>query len=79
MDTNEGVVRYFNVMFSYVEAILAKGQNVMIHCLAGAHRAGTTGTAWILYKDNLSTKDAIKLAQSRRSAINPIGDYPELL
>ena len=28
-------------------AALANGKNVMVHCLAGAHRAGTTGAVWV--------------------------------
>ena len=25
--------------------VLASGRNILVHCLAGAHRAGTTGVA----------------------------------
>ena len=61
MKTNTGIVRYFNVFFEFVEKVMEEGKNVLIHCLAGAHRAGTTGCAWILYANNLSVEDAIKL------------------
>ena len=78
--TDEGVVRYFNVAFGYIEEVMEKGQNVLIHCLAGAHRAGTTATSWLLYKENLSVTDAISLAKSRRSVIDPKqGDFSQLL
>ena len=53
---------------------------MLIHCLAGAHRAGTTATSWLLYKENLSVSDAISLAKSRRSVIDPKqGDFLQLL
>ena len=41
-----------------------EGKNVLIHCLAGAHRAGTTACAWIIYAEKLSAGKAIELAQS---------------
>ena len=56
-----------------------KGGNVLIHCLAGAHRAGTTACSWLIHADNLPASDAIKLGQSRRSAINPICDFTDML
>ena len=79
MNTNLGILRYFNVFFDFVEKVIGEGKNVLIHCLAGAHRAGTTGCAWLMYADNLSVEDAIRLGKSRRDAINPIGNFPELL
>ena len=61
MKTNLGIVRYFNVFFDFVEKIMREGKNVLIHCLAGAHRAGTTGVAWLMYANKLSVEDGIKL------------------
>ena len=79
MDTNSGVVRYFNVFLNFVEITVRGGKNVLIHCLAGAHRAGTAGVAWLMYANNLSVEDAIKLGKSRRDVIDPIGKFPKLL
>ena len=79
MKTDIGVLRYFNVFFAFVEKVMKEGKNVLIHCLAGAHRAGTTGCAWLLYANNLSVEDAIKLGKAKRDAINPIGQFPGLL
>ena len=56
MKSDEGVIRYFNVCFSFIESIVSKGESVLIHCLAGAHRAGTTGTAWLMYAEDLGVK-----------------------
>jgi protein-tyrosine phosphatase len=36
-------------MFDFVESELLAGRNVLIHCLAGAHRAGTAGTSCLMY------------------------------
>ena len=79
MNTKTGIIRYFNVLFDFIEKVMKEGRNVLIHCLAGAHRAGTTGCAWLLYANNLSVEDAIKLGKAKRDAIDPIGNFPELL
>ena len=50
--------------FKFVENQISQGKNVLIHCLAGAHRAGTAVVAWLMYKNNLSVKDAITFAKN---------------
>ena len=40
---------YFKVLFDFVEVELGAGKSVLIHCLAGAHRAGTAGTACLMH------------------------------
>ena len=37
-------------LFEFVDGALAKGESVLVHCLAGAHRAGTTGCMLLMYK-----------------------------
>ena len=44
---------------------------MLIHCMSGAHRAGTAGTSWLLYQHKLDTESAIKLAKSLRRQIDP--------
>jgi protein-tyrosine phosphatase len=79
MDTHEGVLRFFNPFFTFVETETEKGNNVLIHCLAGAHRAGSTGVSWLMYANNWDMVTAVKKAKSFRRAINPIGSFPNLL
>jgi hypothetical protein len=35
--------RFLTPLWAFVDGVLAKGESVLVHCLAGAHRAGTTG------------------------------------
>jgi hypothetical protein len=70
---------YFEPLFTFVENELAAGNNVLIHCLAGAHRAGTAGVACLMHLCDLEPSQAITIAQTARPAINPIGDFPKLL
>lgn len=43
------IVDFFMDMFRFIENALNEGQSVLVHCLAGAHRAGTTGIATLMY------------------------------
>jgi hypothetical protein len=46
---------------------------------AGAHRAGTTGVAYVMHATGLELKTALPLTQRCRSVVNPIGTLTELL
>jgi hypothetical protein len=79
MDTHEAVFAYFQRPFEWAHAATASGSSVLIHCLAGAHRAGTTGVAFIMYSAGLEARVALPLARRLRSIIDPIGMLGELL
>ena len=42
LDSNEGVEAMFAPVFGWIDAATANGHNVLIHCLAGAHRERPT-------------------------------------
>jgi protein-tyrosine phosphatase len=44
---------FIQQLFDFVEGALAAGSSVLIHCLAGAHRAGTTGCLMLMHKTGL--------------------------
>ena len=69
----------FQETFDFIQRYISNGQSVLIHCLAGAHRAGTVGVAWLMYKTNKKVADAITVAKSCRPIINPFGTLIELL
>lgn len=73
------VAAFFYPLFDFVRSNLDAGNNVLIHCLAGAHRAGTAGVACIMHLCGLNTREAITIAKTARPAIDPIGDFPKLL
>lgn len=74
-----GLLCYLAPFFGWVDERLARGENVMVHCLAGAHRAGTAGTAYVMYKTGLGAKDAVKHVQACREIVEPIYDFADLL
>lgn len=79
MNSHVGVRRYFAPLFAFVEKALRAGKNVMVHCLAGAHRAGTSGVALAMYYLRLSAVQGTMFVKERRPIVDPIGSFPELL
>ena len=79
MYTDSGIYRFFRPLFKWIEEELKAGNNIMIHCLAGAHRAGCATISWLMYKENLSFEKATILAKEKRDRIDPIGSFPAVL
>jgi len=72
-------VEFVEPVLKFISDALSRGENVMVHCLAGAHRAGTTGIICLMHFAKLSAREAILMAKRCRPIIEPIGDFPELL
>jgi len=77
--SNASVINFTKPMFAFIEEAISKGENVLVHCLAGAHRAGTTGCACLVHFANMEVNDAILTAKACRRIIDPIGQLPEFL
>ena len=76
MHTHQGVRDFFAPLFTFVETALHSGHNVMVHCLAGAHRAGTTGIMLLMYKAGMSAMAAVGAAKQLRPVIDPCAPAP---
>lgn len=76
----EDAVDFVQPMLNFVTAALAEGKNVMAHCLAGAHRAGTTGILCLMhFLDVPPWQTARDMAKKCRPIIDPISEFPTLL
>jgi protein-tyrosine phosphatase len=73
------VFAFFVPVFDFIETATSQGKSVLIHCLAGAHRAGTTGIAFLMHIADLSQADATKAAQQLRPIVDPIYSFKDLL
>ena len=62
---------FFAPALSFIRAAADAGAGVLIHCFAGAHRAGTTGVAFLMEAEGLSAADATAAAQRLRPVIDP--------
>lgn len=77
--SHESILSFVLGLFEFIELAWSKKSNVLIHCLAGAHRAGTTGCLCLMHYAKLQPMKAKELAKQCRPVIDPIGMLPELL
>jgi hypothetical protein len=78
--TSSGSVYAFtDPMFAFIEEAVSGGENVLVHCLAGAHRAGTTGVSCLMHFAGMNQVMATKIAKKLRPIIDPIGQLPLFL
>uniref|UniRef100_A0A061QUC3 protein-tyrosine-phosphatase n=1 Tax=Tetraselmis sp. GSL018 TaxID=582737 RepID=A0A061QUC3_9CHLO len=77
--TDASVRKFAAPLFAFVVEGLERGENVMVHCLAGAHRAGTTGVACLMHFARMDMAKAIVAAKRCRPVVDPIGMLPEFL
>lgn len=73
------LLRFVDSFLDVVDASLERGCSVLIHCVAGAHRAGTVAVLFIMRRCKVSSSEAIILAQKLRGVINPVDNLKELL
>ena len=66
MDEGGSILQLLEPVFNEVRSFLAMGKNVMIHCKAGIHRAGTMGVILAMKFLNLNAKDALRHVRQRR-------------
>lgn len=71
--------RFYEPFFTFVTQNLLEGRSVLVHCLAGAHRAGTAGISCLMMFCGWAPKQAAVAAKKLRPAIEPIGGFTELL
>ncbi len=77
--SDESLRAFVAPLFAFIDAALARGESVLVHCLAGAHRAGTTGVAVLMHYARLDVDEAIATAKRLRRVIDPIGRLPDFL
>jgi len=79
VDKFESCLRFLLPAFAFCLRSLKRGDNVLVHCLAGAHRAGTMGILSLMHLQGLNGSDATNLAKHLRPVIQPISDFPQLI
>ena len=79
LDRGQGL-RALQPLFRRIEDTLRnQRQSVMIHCRAGAHRAGTMGVILAMYFLHLNLSDAQRHVRRRRSATHIVGKNLEIV
>lgn len=62
---------FFAPMVAFARGAAEAGGGVLVHCFAGAHRAGTAGVGFLIAVEGLSRRDAVATAQRCRPIIDP--------
>lgn len=77
---DKSLEKFVDPLWAFIDGALGKGEGVLVHCLAGAHRAGTTGVACLMHYGGIrSVGEAIAAAKKVRPIIDPIGRLPAFL
>jgi len=61
----------FKPAIAFVEGAISQGGRCLIHCYAGAHRAGTTGVAFLMWHLRVGVDEAVMMAQRARPIVDP--------
>lgn len=77
--SHEQVVAWFSPLFEQIDAALANGESVLIHCLAGAHRAATTSAAYLRHRIKLQPHEAQLYLRKRRPIVELLPGLYEVL
>lgn len=79
LDSPAGVISFFEPAHTFIDNALEAGHNVMVHCLAGAHRAGTTGVSYMMKAGRMSYLEALRVAKKQRPVVDPMGHLEDVL
>jgi len=71
-DAGDNILLFFKPLFDFIDEAVSGGGNVLIHCVAGAHRAGTSTCAYLMHRDKtMSPDEAIAYCKVRRPIVDP--------
>ncbi len=65
------LLKYFDVAAEFIEAALASGDTVFVHCAAGISRSVTLVLAYFIRFEDMRVGEAYNLVKSRRHFVNP--------
>jgi hypothetical protein len=77
--TPESILHFLKPFFDFVDRAVDSGRSVLVHCVAGAHRAGTAGCLLLMHYHQLAAKDATTCMRSLRPVTEPKGALLQLL
>lgn len=76
---NNNIGEFFSEAHKFIDDCLEQGKNCMVHCLAGAHRAGTTGVSYVMKANDWSYRKALVHCKKIRPVVDPMGPLEDLL
>lgn len=76
LDTwNQGICQYFQSAIDFINAGIASGASVLIHCAAGISRSATITIAYLMHSQQWTLKHTYAHVKAARRIINPNLDF----
>ncbi len=63
----------------WIEARVAEGKRVLIHCMGGLGRSGTVAVAWVMYSEDVPLREALRKVRSLRPGAVEVEEQMEVL
>jgi serine/threonine/tyrosine-interacting protein len=71
----ESIIQKFATVSKWIDEVVKKGGNVLVHCVGGISRAPCFVIAYLMEYHNMSFDVAYQTVQSKRFCINPIESF----
>merc|ERR1712241_1232908 len=77
--TQAGLTQIIAPLLGFVQDGMEKGESVLIHCFAGAHRSGAAGIACMMHMQGVSGDDAFQAAKAKRPVVDLFSGMQKLV
>lgn len=78
-DNNEDIFGILEPSYNYIDKVIKRGGNVIVHCHMGISRSASVVIYYLMRKHGLSFDKARNFLRSKRSIINPNEYYTRQL
>lgn len=65
------IIKTFDTLVKLIDLYLKQKRNVLVHCRMGVSRSASIVIAYLMWKYNLTYRDAYKFVKSQRDIISP--------
>jgi Dual specificity phosphatase, catalytic domain len=67
----ESILKYLKPCIAFIEDCLSTQGRCLIHCGAGISRSGAVAVSFVMHRNNLTFREALKIVLQGRSVIRP--------
>jgi protein-tyrosine phosphatase len=78
-EPTENIFQYFQPTFNFINEAHARGEKVLVHCMAGQSRSATIVIAYLMKHHAVHMQQALTYLQSKRPVVSPNPGFLEQL
>lgn len=67
----QNLLTHLDSCFDFIDGTIAQGGRVFVHCAAGVSRSAAVVIAYLMWKEHMPLKEALKFVRSRRGIVSP--------